>query len=389
VKRTVLIVVLGLVGIGGVWTLFRLGGSSQFAGATDQQKIASLNASTSSARSVVALGRIEPAGGFVSIRGLVGERVESLHVNEGDIVQRGQKVATLGSHRLRQLEIDALDVQIKEAETRLAAEQQLADARIAAAQVAVDQAAEQDVALESQRKRIELLKASLELERKDLARLSGLSQKLVSPQQTERQALVVKKAEAELAAAQALLEQMDRDAQYVLATARAKLSTAKAAKQQVTATGSLASLKQSRQSLLEQLEHSTVVSPATGTVLDTYIRSGELIDNRPILRLADLTRPICVAEVYETEVKRVRVGQKAMIRSRAFPAPADQEGISGRVVHVEPMINSPELHSLDPFAPADRRVVEVRIELESPSSEVAGRLLNLQVDVTFFPADES
>lgn len=388
-KRTLLIVVLGLVGVGGVWTVLRLGGPSQFAGASDQQKIASLDASTRSARNVVALGRIEPSDGFISVRGLVGERIESLHVSEGDIVQRGKAVAVLASQRLRQLEIDALDVQIKEAQNRLAAEQQLADARIAAAQVAVDQAAEQDVALESQRKHIDLLKAGLALERKDLARLDGLSQKLVSSQQKERQALVVKKAEAQLAAAEATLEKMDRDTQYFLATARAKLATAKAAKQQVTASASLDSLKQNRESLLAQLEQSTIHSPAGGTVLDIYIRAGELIDNRPILRMADLTRPVCVAEVYETEVKRVAVGQRAIIRSRAFPAPADKQGIHGRVVHIEPMINSPELHSLDPFAPTDRRVVEVRIQLDPPGGRVAGRLLNLQVDVTFLATDES
>jgi len=242
--------------------------------------------------------------------------------------------------------------------------------------------------LESQRKKIELLKASLALERKDLARLNGLSEKLVSSQQKDRQTLVVKKAEAEVAAAEATLEQMDRDAQYILATARANLSTAKATKQQVTATGSLESLKQRRQALVEQLELSTVVSPAQGTVLNIYIRPGELIDNRPILRMADLTRAVCVAEVYETEVKRIRNGQRATIRSRAFPPPVDEEGIQGRVVHIEPMINTPELHSLDPFAPADRRVVEVRIELDSPGNKTAGRLLNLQVDVTFLPADE-
>lgn len=387
-KRTLLIIVLGLVGIGGLWTVFRLGGSSQFAGATDQRKLASFDASNSSARTVVALGRIEPADGFISIRALVGERLETLSINEGDVIQRGQSLGLLGSHRLRQLELDALDLRISEAELRLVAEQQLADARIAAAQVAVDRATEQDVLLESQQRKISLLKASLALERKDLTRLNGLSEKLVSPQQKERQALVVQKAEAELAAAEATHEQMKRDTKFVLATARANLSTAIATKQQVTAAGSLESLKQSRQLLLEQLSQSTVVSPARGTVLNVYVHPGELIDNRPLLRLADLTRPICVAEVYETEVKRVRIGGRVVIRSRAFPSPADESGIGGSVVHIEPMINSPELHSLDPFAPADRRIVQVRIELDATHNQIAARLLNLQVDVTFLPSEQ-
>jgi hypothetical protein len=52
------------------------------------------------------------------------------------------------------------------------------------------------------------------------------------------------------------------------------------------------------------------------------------------------------------------------------------------------MIATPELRAIDPFAPTDRHVVEVHIELEKGSVPDAARLANLQVDVTILTSDD-
>jgi hypothetical protein len=51
------------------------------------------------------------------------------------------------------------------------------------------------------------------------------------------------------------------------------------------------------------------------------------------------------------------------------------------------MLASPALRPVDPFAPADRHVAEVRVELDEESSRQAARLTNLQVDVRFLKRD--
>jgi len=83
-----------------------------------------------------------------------------------------------------------------------------------------------------------------------------------------------------------------------------------------------------------------------------------------------------VAEVYETDVSRVRLGQTATITSRNG---AFDQALTGRVIRVGSQIFKNNVLDDDPAANADARVVEVRIRLDQ--SQVVRQLTNLQVDV--------
>ena len=72
-----------------------------------------------------------------------------------------------------------------------------------------------------------------------------------------------------------------------------------------------------------------------------------------------------------------------LANSRAFRAPYDEQGLRGTVERISRMISSPALKSLDPFAPADRRVIEVRILLDPEDARQAAEFVGLQVDITF------
>ena len=74
---------------------------------------------------------------------------------------------------------------------------------------------------------------------------------------------------------------------------------------------------------------------------------------------------------------------KHSCRARPFPSPSDKSGFRGKVTRIGRMINTPALRSVDPFAPADRHVVEVRVELDDDGSRQTAALSNLQVDVRF------
>lgn len=124
-----------------------------------------------------------------------------------------------------------------------------------------------------------------------------------------------------------------------------------------------------------ELERSRVKSPIAGRVIDVHVRDGERVEAHGIMEIADVTPMFAIAEVYETDVGRVRPGQAATVRARALPGGE----VRGKVVRVGSKIGRRDVLDTDPVADADARVVEVEIELEDDS---AASLINLQVEVT-------
>jgi len=341
-------------------------------------------------RDVVAQGRVEPAGGIVDISALAGDRLEKIadHVEEGEPVDKDQVLAYLESRSLRKLEMESVAAQATEAGKRRTAEEKLADTRITNAELGVRKAKTADLDIAVQKKKLALAEANLKLATTDRKRLEDLRkgrQGLVSDQEWERQLLVVQQAEAELAAAEAMLEKLQRTTKLGQEAADADLEAARASKAATVAAIPVESLAKRRDLAEKQYEQTEIKAPCDGTVLKIFMRPGETITHRPILQMADLKRMVVVAEVYETDIKRVKTGQTALIESKALPEPYDKDGLEGTVERIAGMITTPELKSLDPLASADRRVVEVRIKLEGVNSAVAAGLVNLQVDVTIKP----
>src|SRR6516225_11228327 len=88
-----------------------------------------------------------------------------------------------------------------------------------------------------------------------------------------------------------------------------------------------------------------------------------------------------VAEVYETDIAKIRKGDKARITGRALPK--DKEGketqLEGKVVMIGIMVGRNKVYDVDPRAEVDRRTVEVRIRVDD--SAAAAKLINHQVNV--------
>jgi len=347
---------------------------------------ASSRGSDASERGPVALGRVEPAGKVIDISAPPGDRVETLHVDENAEVRKNDPLVTLDSRALRELELQAVRSQIKEAEAQRASETRLADARINAAKAALAQAEAYATEVQVQATKIEVLKRNLELAVNAQRRLKTLQAGVVSVQEREQQDLAVQKAAAEVKAAEALLEKARRTGPLSVEAAKADLDAATAAKEQVQSANALDSLKKREELAAAQSDRSVLRAPCDGTVLKVFVRPGEAVAPTPILQIGDRRRMVVVAEVYETEVKRVRVGRKATIRSRAFPSPYDEKGLSGTVSRISKTIAPPEMQSLDPLAEKDRRVVEVRVDLDAQGSKAAAELIHLQVEVEFAPA---
>ena len=331
---------------------------------------------------VVALGRLEPATGLVSVGAPPGERLQALAVSEGDTVQAGQSLGTLESRSIRELEWKALQSQVAEAQARATAEENLADARITTANLALEKAEADEPQGKALEQRVAALDSNVAQTKRDLRRIEGLSTELIAEQEVEQQSLAVEQAAAQLAAGRAELSQWSESSRWQKAAAKADLAAAEANKQQVLAAIPVGSLQDRVAMAKLQLDWTDLTAPAAGTVLKVYARPGELIGNSPVLLLADLSQMVCIAEVYESDRQRVSVGQSAEIRSAALGSETNAV-LHGKVARVGRLIATPQLKALDPFARADRRVIGVRIELDTASSQRAADLVNLEVEVTF------
>jgi HlyD family secretion protein len=354
-------------------------------GATDstQQCNPSGCAAADGQEDVIGMGRVEPAGGVIDVGAMMGDRLGSLRVQEGDQVKKGDTLADLESRALRELELAAATSQLENAEGRLRVERQLANVKIEAAKLGVKKAEAAGLSIDAQNKKIRLIEDSFKLAEKDQKRLKGLSNEMVADQERERQELLVQQTASELELARATMKQLVCMNALGVEGAKLELAAAEDAEKQLPFVIPIESLRVSRKLAEAQYARTRVAAPCDGTILKTYVRPGETIGAKPILQMADLSRMVVVVEVFENQVKYVRLGQQALVASKAFPSPCDQKGLQGKVAAIGRMISVPMLKSVDPFAPADRHVVEVRVELDPQGGCQAAALSNLQVDVRF------
>jgi HlyD family secretion protein len=127
-----------------------------------------------------------------------------------------------------------------------------------------------------------------------------------------------------------------------------------------------------------ELDLSLVRAPIDGQVLAIHARAGERLGAEGIVELGRTGEMYAVAEVYETDISRVREGQQATITSPALPQP-----LTGRVERVGLQVGKMDVIDADPVAKTDARVVEVKIRLdEAPDVPL---LTHLQVKVEISP----
>jgi HlyD family secretion protein len=127
-----------------------------------------------------------------------------------------------------------------------------------------------------------------------------------------------------------------------------------------------------------ELDLSIVRSPLSGQVLEIHARTGERVGLDGIAELGRTDQMYAVAEIYETDIDRVRVDQRATITS-----PALRQPLTGSVERIGRKVGKLDVLDTDPAAKTDARVVEVDIRLDD-GQDVSG-LTNLQVEVAVGP----
>jgi ABC exporter DevB family membrane fusion protein len=126
-----------------------------------------------------------------------------------------------------------------------------------------------------------------------------------------------------------------------------------------------------------ELNLASVRSPIDAQILNINTWPGEIVDpSQGIVTIGDTSAMFVVAEVYETDINKVKLGQTAKISSNGV-----LKDLRGIVDEVGLEIGTKNVLGTDPVADADARVVEVKIRLDSEDSQLVRSLTNFQVNV--------
>ena len=140
--------------------------------------------------------------------------------------------------------------------------------------------------------------------------------------------------------------------------------------------GDYAETKAQLQVVDADLRDGVLRAPMAGTVLEILTREGEQPSDSVVLELAQTDFMEVVAEVYETDISRVRPGQRARITSEHGGFGGE---LSGQVREISRQVNRRDVFSSDPADAVDARVVEVRIALDPSASQRVRNLTRMQV----------
>jgi len=328
---------------------------------------------------VTALGRIEPAEGVSNLGVGMPDVVEQIAPNiaEGAKVKKGTPLIYFASKQDRQLEVDLLTSQLAEAQEKLKELKKIGEQRVELEQLRKKQLEEQGPAeVELQKSKVALLQQQVQSLRKNRDRLTSLGQFSVSKQELEQQNFAVIQAESELRTAEEALEQTQKGNLFKKELAEGQIEAARGEMRKAQMEISIKSIEQQKQIAERKLEHSILRAPIDGQILKIAASPGELVGPpQSVIQMADVSRMAVIAEVYETDASRAKVGQKAKITSRAWP----DQTLTGVVESVGTIIARNRIVDADPTANVDRRVVEVRIKLDSATP--ASQLINHQVTV--------
>ncbi len=124
------------------------------------------------------------------------------------------------------------------------------------------------------------------------------------------------------------------------------------------------------------LDGAYVKSPQNGIIMDIHTRPGEVIASEGIVEIGQTQQMYAIAEVYQSDIQNIKIGQTANITSEALP-----QTLTGTVEQIDRKVQRQSVINTDPSENIDARVIEVRVRLDQNSNQIAAQFTNLQVEV--------
>lgn len=338
---------------------------------------------------VVALGKLIPRGEVIklSVANAEDSRVNQILVEEGDRVEKNQVIAILQGLENRERDLEEAEKQVELAQAKLeqtrAGETKQADL---AAQKANIARLESQLRHETVERQAAIASAEAQLRQAQLTydRNQTLQQQGAVSTETFDQA------KEQLDMAQAGLNERKAQLNNTQQTIKEEINQEKenlARLQEIRPVDvRVAEIELERAIIaVEQrradLEDTKVKVPIAGQILRINTRVGEQVNTQQgIVELGRTDEMYAIAEVYETDISRVRIGQPATISSEY----GGFEGkLKGTVEHLGLQVGAKQLSesTQDPTQDENSRIVEVKIRINPEDSKKVAGLTNMRVRV--------
>ncbi len=331
---------------------------------------------------VTALGRLEPRTEVLKLsapQGLDGDRVVELLVKQGDRIQTGQVIAVLDSRDRLQPALQEAQEKVRNAQAQLAQVQAGAKSGEIAAQKQqiLRLQAELQGELATQQATISRRQSELENARAEYDRYQSLATDgAISSSNFDQKRLTFDTAQAQLREAQSTQNLKADSLRAQIQEARATLDKiaevrpVDVRKAQTEVDMAIAAARKAE----AELQQAYIRAPITGQILKIHTRPGEKLSSDGIVDLAQTDDMVAVAEIYQTDIDKIRLGQAATITGQGFSG-----DVKGTVSEIGLQVSRQNVFSAEPGENLDRRVVEVKIRLNPASSKRVAGLTNLQV----------
>lgn len=294
-----------------VLTFFSCGGGNKDAGQKDTVRTVQ---SPKRIDEVVGIAVIEPAGRISQLSAETGGLVRSINVAIGQQLRQGDVILTMD---------------------RAVESAQLRQARV---KIQTQQDAIETARQNAQTLRVQLQKAEADLKRNET-----------------------------LFAGNALTRKELDDSRYTVTNLQQQIRASEAQVRQ--AEGQISAFRADIQYANTVADLKTVKAPANGTLLSLDAKVGQyLTSNQSIGDFAPAGPLVAVTEIDELFALRVKVGQKAYVR----PQGSSERLTTGTVVLASPYLRKKSLFSDNAANLEDRRVREVRVQLDDPSTVLIG-----------------
>ncbi len=341
-------------------------------------------------KQVVALGKLVPKGEVIklSVANAEDSRVNQILVDEGDRVKKDQVIAILQGFENSQRNLEEAEKEVE-----------LTQARLAQVQAGESKQAQ----LAAQQANISRLESQLRNETAERqAAIASAKAQLKQAQLTyDRNRSLQQQGAVSIQAFDQTKEGLDM-AQATLNERLAQLgNTQQTLKQEITQEReNLAQLQEIRpvdlkvaelevekatiavEKIKADLEDTKVKVPISGQILRINTRVGEQVNTEEgIVELGRTDEMYAIAEVYETDIGKVKIGQPATVSSEYGGFTGK---LKGTVEHLGLQVGTKELSATseeDPTQDENSRIVEVKIRLNPVDSQKVSSLTNMQVRV--------
>ena len=293
-------------------------------------------------------GRVEGASETTQVGAAADGILKAVYVKEGQFVKRGTLLGEIACDELQA----GLQTTVAEADgARQTRTRILRGARDEEKKIATEKTAAARATFDEAKSRLEMQRALYQKEQISRASYDQSVRDLGVADANLRTAVRTE----ELLAAPPLQEEKARaDAEVLAAEGRAR-------------------------TVQERIGKCSILAPIDGTVLRVYARRGEsfsTVTPRTLFSLADTSSRHIKAEIDESDVDKVSVGQKVVIQADAL----DGKRLNGSVVRISAMMGRKSISTGDPSDKSDRDILEAVIGLEDNTRSLP---IGLRVTVQF------